>query len=258
MNVLGVIPSRFGATRLPGKPLELIGDKSVIQRVYEQCVVAELFDKVIVATDDDRIFSHVKSFNGEVMMTGEYHESGTQRCGEVLMNLEDVGEEYDVIVNIQGDEPFINPKQLEIVLSVFDEDPEAEVVTLAKKITSLDELLAPHTVKVVMTDLEEDEIARDALYFSRQPIPYLRGVDQKDWLTKETYYKHIGVYAFSVEEFHQIIQLEPSPLEAAEGLEQLRWVANHFTIQVAETDLETIGIDTPEDLERARKLIEQD
>lgn len=256
MKVLGVIPSRYGSTRLPGKPLALIGEKTVVQRVYEQCVLSNIFSKVVVATDDDRIFNHVKEFGGDVLMTADYHESGTQRCGEVLMALEDEGEEYDVIINVQGDEPFIDPEQLKTIMAVFEDDPSSEVVTLAKKITNLEELLTPHNIKVVMTDIEEGELSRDALYFSRQPIPYMRDVDQKDWLKKDIYYKHIGVYAFSVEEFHQIIQLETSPLELAEGLEQLRWLANHYTIQVAETTIETIGIDTQEDLDKARKLIE--
>ena len=255
MRVLGVIPARYESSRFPGKPLVDIGGKSMIQRVYEQCKKTSVLTDVVVATDDQRIMDHVIKFGGRAMMTSSSHESGTQRCGEVLFNLEDEGEEYDVLVNIQGDEPFIDPSQIEKVVAVFEDDPSSEVATLAKKIESKEELFSPHVVKVVMTEVEEDEISRDALYFSRSTIPFLRDLPQEDWLKKHDFYKHIGIYAFSVEELHHILQLEPSELEKNEGLEQLRWLANHFTIQVAETEIETIGIDTPEDIEKALSLI---
>ena len=211
-------------------------------------------DKVVVATDDKRIFEHVLSFKGEVMYTSDSHESGTQRCGEVLVKLEDRGEDYDVIINIQGDEPFIHPDQIRHVVRVFEEDGGAEIATLAKRIDKNEDLFSEHVMKVTLTDEEDGEIARDALYFSRSPIPFYRGADKEEWLNKAQYYKHIGVYAFNVEEFHEILQLEISPLEQSEVLEQLRWITNHYTIQVVETDHETIGIDTPEDLEKLKNL----
>lgn len=250
MKTLAVIPARYASTRFPGKPLVEIDGKSMIQRVYEQCTKATSINKVVVATDDERILNHVKSFGGAVMMTSNEHESGTERCGEVLMNLEDAGEDFDVVVNVQGDEPFIDPEQIDKVCSVFRTDKDAEIATLAKKITTTKELFNENVVKVVMTDVEEDELARDAIYFSRNPIPFLRGEEKEHWLNRQTYYKHIGIYAFAVEELHQVLSLEKSPLEQSESLEQLRWIANHFTIQVVETDKETIGIDAPEDLDK--------
>lgn len=252
MKILAVIPARYASTRFPGKPLVEIDGKSMIQRVYEQCKQSTFINKVVVATDDERILNHVKSFGGAVMMTSDEHESGTERCGEVLMNLEDAGEDFDVVVNVQGDEPFIDPEQINKVCEVFKVDKDAEIATLAKKITSSEELFNENVVKVVMTDAEEGEIARDALYFSRNPIPFLRGSDKDNWLKEQDYYKHVGVYAFAVKDLHNVLELEKSPLEQSESLEQLRWIANHFTIQVVETDKETIGIDTPEDLTKLR------
>lgn len=252
MKILGIIPARYESSRFPGKPLVEIEGKTMIQRVYEQCKKAQLLHEVIVATDDERIFNHVKEFGGKVMMTSSEHQSGTERCGEVLIELEDEGEDFDVIVNIQGDEPFINPGQIDKVCQVFVEDDMAEIVTLIKKIETSSELFNPNVVKAVICEEEESDYP-DVLYFSREAIPYLRGVEQKDWLNHHTFYKHIGIYAFNVEEFHGLLELEPAPLEKAESLEQLRWLSNHYTIQAVETNIETFGIDTPEDLEKVNK-----
>lgn len=250
MKILGIIPARYESTRFPGKPLVDIDGKTMIQRVYEQCKKAKSLTEVIVATDDERILNHVVGFGGKAIMTSSAHQSGTERCGEVLELMEDDEQFFDVVVNIQGDEPFINPKQIDRVCSVFKDDDLAEVSTLVKKIEDQDELFNENVVKVVLVDKEEDSESRDALYFSRQPIPFQRGVDKKDWLNNQDYYKHIGIYAFKVEEFYEILELEESPLERAEKLEQLRWIANHFTIQTLETDEDSKGIDTPEDLLR--------
>lgn len=253
MKIVGIIPSRFESSRFPGKPLVEIKGKSMIQRVYEQAKKSTCITEVIVATDDQRIFDHVLAFGGKAMMTNSEHQSGTERCGEVVLNLEKKGVYYDVVVNIQGDEPFISPLQLDKVCKVFKEDDMAEIVTLVKKIENSEELFNPNVVKAVLCENEEGEYA-DILYFSRQPIPFYRGIDPKDWVMKHAYYKHIGVYAFLTEELYGILELEESPLEKSESLEQLRWLANHYTIQAVETDLETIGIDTPEDLEKIKDL----
>lgn len=248
MKILGIIPARYESTRFPGKPLVDIDGKTMIQRVYEQCKKAKLLTEVVVATDDERILNHVIGFGGKAIMTSTAHQSGTERCGEVLELMEDEEQFFDVVVNIQGDEPFINPKQIDRVCSVFKDDDLAEVSTLVKKIENEEELFNENVVKVVLVDEEEDSESRDALYFSRQPIPYQRGVDKKGWLKNHDYYKHIGIYAFKVDEFYEILELEESALERAEKLEQLRWIANHFTIQTLETDEDSRGIDTPEDL----------
>ncbi len=256
MKTLGIIPARHESSRFPGKPLADINGKSMIQRVYEQCSKAKSLNKVVVATDDKRIFNHVTSFGGEVMMTSDKHQSGTDRCGEVLLALEDEGEGYDVMVNIQGDEPFIDPKQIDLICSVFELDPTAEIATLVKRIQEKEELFNPNVVKAVLTEKEENTNLMDALYFSRQTIPYLRGVeDEEHWLMRHKFYKHIGIYGFNVEEFYGVLELKMSTLEQAESLEQLRWLENHYTVQALETTLETFGIDSPEDLEKAKAYL---
>lgn len=251
-KVLGVIPSRYASTRFPGKPLVDIHGKSMIRRVVEQCQKAEKLDKVIVATDDKRIYDHVLEFGGFAMMTSENHNSGTERCGEVIEKLEDNEEYFDIVVNIQGDEPFISPEHINTVCSILLDDDQAEIGTLAKKITSEEELFNDNVVKVALTEDLEDEEPRDALYFSRHPIPFVRGKEQKDWLQHADYYKHIGIYAFNIDEFYEIQEIENSMLEKAESLENLRWLSHHFTIQVAEIKEDIIGIDTPEDLKKIK------
>ncbi|MBX2897104.1 MAG: 3-deoxy-manno-octulosonate cytidylyltransferase [Cyclobacteriaceae bacterium] len=239
MKIIGIIPARFASTRFPGKPLALIGRVSMIQRVYEQASKASALRKVVVATDNTKIFEHVKSFGGEVGMTAETHVSGTDRCYEVLTQQ---NETYDYVVNIQGDEPFIAPEQIELLASLLN--GETELATLVKKIAESHQLHNPNVVKAVLNKYNE------ALYFSRSPVPFLRG-SSTDWTTQHIYYKHIGMYAYRADVLKQITQLPVSRLEKAESLEQLRWLENGFKIKVAETQLETMGIDTPEDLERA-------
>lgn len=241
MKIIGIIPARYASTRFPGKPLIMIDGKAMIMRVYEQVLKCSSLDKVIIATDHEAIQKHVASFGGGVMMTSEVHRSGTERCAEVVKILENKGENYDVIVNIQGDEPFIEPAQIEQLVSCFS-DPEIQIATLAKKIISKEDLINPNLVKVVRgsTGL--------ALYFSRAAIPYVRGKDQESWLDGTTYFKHIGIYGFRTGILKKIVGLNPSPLEAAESLEQLRWLEHGFPIYIRETEFESIGIDSPADL----------
>ena len=252
-KVLGVIPSRYESTRFPGKPLVDIAGKSMIQRVYEQCAKANRLTKIVVATDDKRIYDHVLDFGGNAMITMDTHQSGTERCGEVVEKFEEKDEFFDIVVNIQGDEPFISPDQINKVVEILWKDDQAEIGTLAKKITTKEELFNENVVKLVMTENEGDGEPRDALYFSRHPIPFVRGVEENKWLDKADFYKHIGIYAFNMDDFHEIIQIEYAMLEKAESLENLRWLSHHFTIQVAEIEEDITGIDTPEDLEKVMK-----
>ena len=247
MKFIGIIPARYASTRFPGKPLAMLGGKPVIQRVYEQ--VDGILDAAIVATDDERIEAAVKAFGGRVVMTGTHHKSGTDRCFEAYTK---VAEEYDVIVNIQGDEPFIQPQQLEAIKNCFESDAQTQIATLVKPFTKEDGLAAlenPNSPKVVV-----DNRMR-ALYFSRSVIPYLRGVDKEEWLSNHTFYKHIGLYAYRAEVLREITSLPQSGLELAESLEQLRWVQNGYTIKVGISEIETIGIDTPEDLQQAEAFL---
>ncbi len=240
MKTLGIIPSRYGSTRFPGKPLINIGGKSMIQRVYEQVKKSELLTEVVVATDDDRIFKHVKSFGGNVVMTSSEHINGTLRCNEVVKKTTG---SFDVVVNIQGDEPFINPAQIDQLCACFN-DANAQIATLVKKITDTEELLNPNRPKV------EIDAANFAKMFSRKPIPVIDGLDEREWLANKTYFKHIGIYGYRKTVLTEICQLSPSPLEIEERLEQLRWLENGYSIKVAETTHEAIAIDTPEDLKK--------
>lgn len=247
MKFIGIIPARYASTRFPAKPLAMLGGKPVIQRVYEQ--VNGILDDACVATDDERIEAAVKAFGGKVVMTSTEHRSGTDRVQEAF---EKVGEGYDVVVNIQGDEPFIQPSQLEAVKACF-EDEATQIATLVKPFTEADgweALQNPNSPKVVVDG------RMNALYFSRSVIPYLRGVEKEEWLKRHTYYKHIGLYAYRAEVLREITRLPQSSLELAESLEQLRWLENGYRIKVAITHTETIGIDTPEDLEKAEKFLQ--
>lgn len=239
MKVIGIIPARYSSSRFPGKPLVDIGGKSMIQRVYEQVKNTSCLHEVIVATDDDRIAEHVKSFAGNVIMTASSHQSGTDRCAEVIAKVSG----FDIVINIQGDEPFINPLQIELLASCFDKE-ETQIATLVKKIHTEDELFNVNIPKVVRS------IAGQAIYFSRQTIPYLRGIEQKNWLSKHSYFKHIGIYGYRTDVLKELTQLPISILEETEALEQLRWIEHGYTIQTAETEHETIAVDTQEDLER--------
>ena len=243
MKFVGIIPARYASTRFPGKPLAMLGGKPVIQRVYEQ--VKECFDDLYVATDDDRIKDAVLAFGGKVVMTSPYCNNGTERCLDAYKRL---ALDCDVIVNIQGDEPFIQRKQVDALMACFD-SPETDIATLVKpfeQADGLERLECPNSPKVVLNEKGY------ALYFSRSVVPYLRGVEKDKWLQSHTFYKHLGVYAYRAQLLETLTSLPQSPMEKAESLEQLRWLENGYRIKVGVTDIETIGIDTPEDLERAK------
>lgn len=246
LRYIAIIPARYASTRFPGKPLAQLGGQSVIERVYRQ--VSGVIEDVVVATDDERIYSAVEAFGGRVVMTSAEHRSGTDRCWEAYCKQD---EQFDVVINVQGDEPFISASQLRAIISCF-EDENTDIATLIKPFTKEDGLSAlenPNTPKVVL------DAQMRAIYFSRSVIPYLRGVEREQWLSHHTFYKHIGMYAFRSEVLEQITSLEQSVLEKAESLEQLRWLENGYKIGVGITEEETIGIDTPEDLQRAEEFL---
>lgn len=247
MKTLGIIPARYASTRFPGKPLIDIEGKSMIQRVYEQASKANLVDEVIVATDDERIFDHVKGFRGLVEMTDIKHRSGTDRCAEVAKR----HQEFDFVINIQGDEPFIDPAQIDITITPL-RDGSFEIATLAKPLKTSEDLFNPNIVKVVMAQRGK------ALYFSRHPIPFVRNIEESNWIKHRTFYKHIGLYAFKRKTLLELSQLSVSDLEKSESLEQLRWLENGYAIFVNKTDKESIGIDTPEDLEKAKAKLKNE
>ena len=241
MKFLGLIPARYASTRFPGKPLADIGGKPMIQRVYEQ--VCGCLDAVYVATDDDRIFRAVEGFGGRVIMTSPNHRSGTDRCAEAMTK---VAEPFDVVINIQGDEPFIQPAQIELLKGCFD-SPEVELATLVKAFKPSDGLAAlqnPNSPKVVINE------ASEAMYFSRSVVPYLRNIPQEEWLERHTFYKHIGIYAYRRDVLPRVASLPQGCLEKCESLEQLRWLENGLRIRVAVTDVENLAVDTPDDLRR--------
>ncbi len=246
LRFIVIIPARYASTRFPAKPLALLGGKPVIQRVYEQ--VSGVVSDVVVATDDERIYEAVEAFGGRVVMTSANHKSGTDRCWEAYQKQ---GEEFDVVINVQGDEPFIAHSQLRAIMACFEEDA-TDIATLVKPFSEEDGLAAlenPNSPKVVL-----DKQSR-AIYFSRSVIPYLRGVEREQWLKTHTYYKHIGMYAFRANVLREVTSLEQSQLELAESLEQLRWLENGYKIGVGISDVETVGIDTPEDLQRAEEFL---
>lgn len=244
MKFIALIPARYASTRFPAKPLALLRGKPVIQWVWE--TAARCMDDAVVCTDDERILHAVERFGGRAVMTSASHRSGTDRCYEAYQK---VGQGADVVVNIQGDEPFIHPSQLETIRRCFDAD--TQIATLVKPFRPEDGLEAlqnPNSPKVVV----DGEMR--ALYFSRSVIPYVRGVEPNEWLSRHTFYKHIGLYAYRADVLREITSLPQSSLELAESLEQLRWLQNGFTIRVGITDVETIGIDTPDDLRRAEEF----
>lgn len=246
MKFIGIIPARFASTRFPGKPLADIFGKSMIQRVCEQ--TSKAIDTVWVATDDERIYDAVRAFGAKAVMTANTHNSGTDRLAEAIEKI--MVEEnavFDVIVNIQGDEPFIRPEQLEQVKNCFSEK-ETRIATLVKIITDPSDIFNPNIPKVIINNNYE------ALFFSRSPIPHIRGFDRINWIKEHKFYKHIGIYAYQYEALKQITRLGQSPLEKAESLEQLRWLENSFRIKVAVTNYETIAIDTPQDIEKIKNF----
>ena len=243
MKFIGIIPARYASTRFPGKPLALLGGKPVIQHVYEK--VAAVLEAAYVATDDERIYDVVKSFGGQVVMTRTDHKSGTDRIEEAI---EKIGGEWDVVVNVQGDEPFVAKSQLDTICHCFD-DPTTQIATLGKPFESMEAVQNPNSPKIVVDNMGF------AMYFSRSVIPYVRGKEKSSWLTHYPFLKHLGIYAYRKDVLRQVTQLPQSSLEIAESLEQLRWLQNGFKIKVGTTDVETVGIDTPQDLEHAEEFL---
>lgn len=245
MNFIAIIPARYQSTRFPGKPLAMLRNKPIIQWVYENA--SKALDEVWVATDDERIFEAVKNFGGKVTKTAASHRSGTDRCAEAARNLSEKID-FDVVINIQGDEPFIKARQIEELMSCFNQ--KTEIATLIKKIDNTEELFNPNRPKVV---IDKDD---NALYFSRSPIPFARGEKENSWLLAAPYWVHIGMYAYKKEVLQEITQLPHGTLERVEALEQLRWLENGYKIKTAVTEHQSIGIDTPEDLENALQLLQ--
>lgn len=245
MKFIGIIPARFQSTRFPGKPLVMLGEKPIIQWVYENAKKA--LDEVYVATDDERIFRAVEAFGGKAVYTSPNHQSGTDRCAEAAQK---VAEQlrFDVVINIQGDEPFIRPEQVEGLKACFD-SPETEIATLIKPITNPEEISNINRPKVVINKKNE------AMYFSRSPIPFVRDCKPEDWISRNTFFSHIGMYAYRFDILLELTKLPIGVLEKAESLEQLRWLENGYRIKTAKTLFENIGIDTPEDLEQAKRLL---
>lgn len=243
MKFIGIIPARYASMRFPGKPLALLGGKPVIQHVYEK--VAAVLEAAYVATDDERIYDVVKSFGGQVVMTRTDHKSGTDRIEEAI---EKIGGEWDVVVNVQGDEPFVAKSQLDTICHCFDY-PTTQIATLGKPFESMEAVQNPNSPKIVVDNMGF------AMYFSRSVIPYVRGKEKSSWLTHYPFLKHLGIYAYRKDVLRQVTQLPQSSLEIAESLEQLRWLQNGFKIKVGTTDVETVGIDTPQDLERAEEFL---
>ena len=240
---MAIIPARYASTRFPGKPLAVLGGKTVIQRVYEQ--VSSLLDEVYVATDDERIFQTVEAFGGRAVMTRTDHKSGTDRIEEAA---EKIGSQADVIINVQGDEPFIQPSQIKTLMQLFNA-PETQIGTLGKRFENIEGVENPNSPKIVTDN------RGFALYFSRSPIPFVRGKERSEWLANYPFLKHLGIYAYRREVLREVTQLPQGNLEKAESLEQLRWLENGYRIRVGLTDVETVGIDTPDDLKRAEEFL---
>jgi 3-deoxy-manno-octulosonate cytidylyltransferase (CMP-KDO synthetase) len=245
MTFTAIIPARYASTRFPGKPLAVLGGKTVIQRVYEQ--VSKVLGEVYVATDDERIYQCVESFGGKAVMTRPDHQSGTDRIQEAV---EKTVTQADVIINVQGDEPFVQPSQIKTLMQLFD-DPSTQIGTLGKPFESIEAVENPNSPKIVTDN------RGFALYFSRSVIPFIRGKERQDWFGEYPFLKHLGVYAYRREVLAEVTKLPQSSLEKAESLEQLRWLQNGYRIRIGLTDVETVGIDTPEDLQRAERFLNQ-
>lgn len=243
--IAGIIPARWASTRFPGKPLADIGGKTMLRRVYEQASRSRSLQAVVVATDDDRIAEHVRSFGGRVVMTAADHPSGTDRCQEALLKMDT---SFDYVINIQGDEPFIEPEQIDELASVL-ENGKVELATQMIEVDSHEILFDRGEVKIVLNDRSE------ALYFSRMPIPFLKGVDEKEWHTRHRYYRHVGMYAYRADILEQITRLPVSPLEKAESLEQLRWLEHGYRIRCVSTRFDSHCIDTPADIEKVLSIM---
>src|SRR6185437_11919789 len=271
MKALAIIPARYQSTRFPGKPLALLGGRPMLRHVYDNVVHSGLFAKVAIASDDDRILEDARLWKAEAIFTSAHHQSGTDRCAEAA---KEISGDYDVIVNVQGDEPFINKKPLEQLLQIFDNESDAGIATLVQKIDNEADIWDKNTAKVALGNdqlslLAQARMINDqsqipnplpltpypfALYFSRSPIPFIRSVDKKNWMAHHIFWKHIGLYAFKPEVLEEVVKLPVGLLEKAESLEQLRWLENGYKIYVAETDYKMLSVDTPEDLAKAEKF----
>jgi 3-deoxy-manno-octulosonate cytidylyltransferase (CMP-KDO synthetase) len=240
MRAIGIIPARYASSRFPGKPLALINGKTMVRRVYEQACLSEKLSFVVVATDDRRIADEIEKFSGNVVLTSTSHKTGTERCAQAL---EKVNDKFDVVINIQGDEPFIDPSQINDLVDTFS-DQNADIATLAVPLYDPAVLENPNVVKVVCAKNGK------ALYFSRCPIPFVRNSKNVAVAEQHHFLKHLGIYGYRTDVLKQIVLLDESPLELAESLEQLRWLENGFSIFVRHTDKENIAIDTPEDLKK--------
>lgn len=252
MNFIGIIPARYGSTRFPGKPLHVIDGKSMIQRVYGQCVKSKVLNSLVIATDDERIFEHVISFGGKAIMTKPEHKCGTERCHEAfqILKSENNFSDDDVVINIQGDEPLINPEQIDLVSSLFSKK-EVQIATLVREFNSETDLNSNTVIKVVI------DKNKKALYFSRAAIPYLAKATEKNKLSVHTFYMHVGIYSYRAAVLDEIVKLPQSSLEKAESLEQLRWLENGFPIHVEHTQYESHSVDVPSDIEKIIKLLKE-
>ena len=247
LKFAGIIPARYESSRFPGKPLVMLGNKPMIQRVYDQA--SKTLEMVWVATDDKRIFDAVSDFGGKAIMTSPVHLSGTDRCAEAVIKITaETGKKIDVIINIQGDEPFIKPEQIALLMKCFS-DESVELATLVRKVEPGEDIFNPNQPKVIL------DSKGDAIYFSRAAIPYLRDFEKSDWSKNHNYYKHLGLYAYRTETLKKITLLSRSSLEISESLEQNRWIENGYRIRTAITTWESIGVDTPDDLDRAKLLL---
>lgn len=246
MRIAGIIPARYQASRLPGKPLAKIGSKSIIQRVHEK-VSASFVDEVFIATDHNQILEHANETGMNAVMTSPHTATGTERCHEAM---DQINQNFDGLINIQGDEPFIQPEQIDQLVQAFKTNPSTQIVTLGKRIEEQDELMSPAVVKVIFNQQNQ------ALYFSRSPIPYLRDESLSQWHRHYAFFKHIGIYGYQTKALNELVGLPHSDLEKAESLEQLRWLDHGYPIQVIETAYDSFGIDTQQDLEKANALIQ--
>jgi len=266
MKALAIIPARYQSTRFPGKPLALLGGKPMLRHVYDNVVNSGLFEKVVIASDDERILEETRLWDAESLYTADHHQSGTDRCAEAAKK---INGNFDVIVNVQGDEPFIDKNPLEKLLQIFENEPNAGIATLVQKIEDSSDIWDHNTAKVALTSqhlqFSSDHLAKpnfkfqisNALFFSRSPIPFIRSVDKKDWIDYHVFWKHIGLYAFKPEILDEIVKLPVGLLEKAESLEQLRWLENGYKIYVDETDYKMLSVDTPEDLEKAENFLKK-
>jgi len=252
MKFIGIIPARYASSRFPGKALFVIDGKTMIQRVYEQVQKTSVLSELYVATDDSSIENHVKKYGGNAVMTSQDHLCGTDRCHEAfhIINKNKKYSDDDVVINIQGDEPCINPEQIELAASCFKND-EVKIATLVKKMDTVEDLVSPSIIKVVC------DKNKKAIYFSRSPIPYFRGLEQAQWLKKHSYYQHIGIYAYRVSVLNEIHKLEQTPLEKAESLEQLRWIENGYSIHINFTEHKSYSVDVPDDVNKILKLLNE-